>query len=170
VRLNRIAEELQIVRDIFNNAWRDNWGFVPFTESEINFMASRLKPLAIDDLVLFAEIKGEAVAFVVSFPDYNQVLRRLNGKIGLIGALKFLYYSKKIKDLRTMLLGVKYGYQKRGIEGFLYLETFKRGIKRGFERSELSWVLEDNTPMRRAAEMLGARIYKTYRLYEGPIS
>ncbi len=170
VRLNKIAEELQIVRDIFNNAWRDNWGFVPFTESEMDFMASRLKPLAIDDLVLFAEIKGEAVAFIVSFPDYNQVLRRLNGKIGLIGALKFLYYSKKIKDLRTMLLGVKHGYQKRGIEGFLYLETFKRGIKRGFERSELSWVLEDNTPMRRAAEMLGARIYKTYRLYEGPIS
>lgn len=170
VRLKKIAEELQIVRDIYNNAWRDNWGFVPLTESEIDFLASRLKPLVIADLFLFAEIKGEAVAFVGSFPDYNQVLRRLNGKIGLTGALKFLYYSKKIKDLRTMLLGVKYGYQKRGIEGLLYLETFKRGLKRGFERSELSWILEDNTLMLRGVEMLGGRIYKTYRLYERPIS
>lgn len=170
LRLKKMAEELQIVREIYNDAWRDNWGFVPLTESEIDFLASRLKPLVIEDLFLFAEIKGEAVAFVGSFPDYNQVLRRLNGKIGLTGALKFLYYSKKIKDLRTMLLGVKYGYQKRGIEGLLYLETFKRALKRGFERSELSWVLEDNTLMRRGIEMLGGKIYKTYRLYEGSIS
>lgn len=170
VRLKKMNEELRIIRYIYNNAWRDNWGFVPLTESEIDFLASRLKPLVIEDLVLFAEIKGEAVAFVASFPDYNQVLRRLNGKIGLTGAFKFLYYSKKIKDLRTMLLGVKYGYQKRGIEGLLYLETFKRGLRRGFERSELSWILEDNTLMRRGIEMLGGRIYKTYCLYEGSIS
>lgn len=170
VRLNRIEEELQILRDIYNDAWRDNWGFVPMTESEIHFLASRLKPLVVKDLVLFAEIKGEPVAFVASFPDYNLVFRRLDGKIGLIGALKFLYYSRKIKDLRTMLLGVKYGYQKRGIEALLYLETFKRGLKRGFERSELSWILEDNVLMRRPIEMLGGRVYKTYRLYEGSIS
>jgi GNAT superfamily N-acetyltransferase len=168
VRLSRMAEELQIVRDIYNNAWSHNWGFVPITESEMEFMASRLKPLVIEDLILFAEIDGEAVAFIASLPDYNQVLKRLNGKIGLIGALKFLYYSKKISDLRTMLLGVKYGYQRRGIEGLLYLETFKRGVKRGFKRSELSWVLEDNLLMRREIEVLGGRIYKTYRLYEGP--
>jgi hypothetical protein len=124
----------------------------------------------IEDLFLLAEIKGEPVAFIGTFPDYNPVLRRLNGKIGLTGALKFLYYSRKIKDLRTMLLGVKHGYQKRGIEGALYLETFKRGLKRGFERSELSFVLEDNSLMRRGIEMLGGKIYKTYRLYEGPIT
>ncbi len=170
VRLNRMEEELQIIRDIYNDAWRDNWGFVPMTESEIHFLASRLKPLVVKDLVLFAEIKGEPVAFVASFPDYNQVFRRLDGKIGLVGALKFLYYSKKIKDLRTMLLGVKHRYQKRGIEALLYLETFKRGLKRGFERSELSWILEDNVLMRRPIEMLGGRICKTYRLYEGSIS
>lgn len=170
VRLKKLDEELQIIRDIYNDAWSDNWGFVPLTESEIDFLASRLKPLVIEDLVLFAEIKGEAVAFIASFPDYNQVLRRLNGKIGLTGIFKFLYYSRKIKDLRTMLLGVKYGYQKRGIEGFLYLETIKRGLRRGFERSELSWVLEDNLRTRRGIEMIGGRIYKTYRLYEGAVS
>jgi len=170
VRLNRLAEELQTIRDIYNDAWKDNWGFVPITESEMDFLASRLKPLVIDDLVLFAEIKGKAVAFIITFPDYNQVFRRLNGKIGLIGAVKFLYYSRRIKDLRTMLLGVRHGYQKRGIETLLYLETFKRGVRRGFERSELSWILEDNMLMRRPIEMFGGRIYKTYRLYEGPIS
>jgi len=170
VRLNRLAEELDIVRDIYNDAWKDNWGFVPMTQSEINFLTSRLKPLVIKDLFLIAEIKGEPVAFIGTFPDYNQVLRRLNGKIGLIGALRFLYYRRKIKDLRTMLLGVKHAYQKRGIEGALYLETFRRGLKRGFERSELSFVLEDNRLMRRGIEMLGGRIYKTYRLYEKAIS
>ncbi len=170
VKLKKLDEELKIIRDIYNNAWSENWGFVPLTESEVDFLASRLKPLVIEDLVLFAEIKGEAIGFIASFPDYNQVLRRLNGKIGLTGALKFLYYSRKIKELRTMLLGVKYGYQKRGIEGLLYLETFERGCKRGFERSEMSWILEDNLLMRRAIEALGGRIYKTYRLFEGPIS
>jgi hypothetical protein len=170
VRLKRLGEELQIIRHIYNDAWSNNWGFVPMTKSEMDFLAARLKPLTIEDLVLFAEIDGEAVAFIVSFPDYNQVLRRLDGRIGLVGAIKFLYYSKKIRDLRTMLLGVKYGYQRRGIEGVLYLETFKRGRKRGFEQSEMSWVLEDNTLMRRGIEMLGGRIYKTYRLYDGTIS
>ncbi len=170
IRLRNMNEELQIIRDIYNNAWRGNWGFVPLTESEIGFLASRLKPLVVEDLVLIAEVGGEGVAFIASFPDYNQVLKRLNGKIGLTGAFKFLYYSRKIRDLRTMLLGVKYEYQKRGIEGLLYLETFKRGLEKGFERSELSWILEDNTLMRRGIEMLGGRIYKTYHLYEGPVS
>jgi len=170
VRLKEIDQELRIVRDIYNNAWRDNWGFVPMTEREIDFLAARLKPLVVEDLVLFAEIKGEEVAFIASFPDYNQVLKRLNGKIGLIGALKFLYYSKKLKDLRTMLLGVKYGYHKQGIEALLYLETFRRGFAKGFERGEMSWILEDNMLMRRGIETLGGRIYKTYRLYEDSIS
>jgi hypothetical protein len=170
VRLKKIDQELRIVRDIYNNAWRDNWGFVPMTEKEIDFLAARLKPLVVEDLVLFAEIKGEAVAFIASFPDYNQVLKRLNGKIGPIGALKFLYLSRKLKAIRTMLLGVKYGYHKQGIEALLYLETFRRGFAKGFERGELSWILEDNMLMRRGIETLGGRIYKTYRLYEDSIS
>ncbi|NIQ37226.1 MAG: N-acetyltransferase, partial [Proteobacteria bacterium] len=103
IRLKKMNEELQIIRDIYNNAWRDNWGFVPLTESEIDFLASRLKPLVVEGLVLIAEINGEGVGFIASFPDYNQVLKRLNGKIGVSGAFKFLYYSRKIKDLRTML-------------------------------------------------------------------
>ena len=170
VRLKKLDQELQIVRDIYNNAWRDNWGFVPMTEKEIDFLAARLKPLVVEDLVLFAEIKGEPVAFIASFPDYNQVLKRLNGKVGLIGALKFLYYSKKLKELRIMLLGVKHGHHKQGIEALLYLETFRRGFAKGFERGEMSWILEDNTLMRRGIETLGGKIYKTYRLYEGVIS
>jgi len=170
VRLKELDRELQILRDIYNNAWRDNWGFVPMTEKEIDFLAARLKPLVVEDLVLFAEIKGEPVAFIASFPDYNQVLKRLNGKIGLIGALKFLYYSKKLKELRIMLLGVKYGHHKQGIEALLYLETFRRGLAKGFERGEMSWILEDNMLMRRGIETLGGKIYKTYRLYEGVIS
>ena len=93
------------------------------------------------------------------------MLKRLNGKIGLIGALKFLYYSKKLKELRIMLLGVKYGHHKQGIEALLYLETFRRGLAKGFERGEMSWILEDNMPMRRSMERMGAYIYKTYRVY-----
>jgi hypothetical protein len=169
IRLNRIEEELQIVRDIYNDAWKENWGFVPITESETDFLCSRLKPLVVEDLVLFAELQGEPVAFIASFPDYNQVFKRLNGKIGLIGGLKFLYYSRKITDLRTMLLGVKQRHQRRGIEVFLYLESFKRAMRRGFKRSELSWILDENRLVRRAIETVGGRIYKTYSLYEGSV-
>ncbi len=164
--LSHFDEEVKIIKEIYNQAWNNNWGFVPLTEEEIDDMAKNLKPLALPDLVLFAYCGEEPVGFSVSLPDYNEVLKHLNGRIGLLGILKFFYFSRKIKTLRVMLLGVKQAFQKRGVEGLLYTETFNRGILRGYERAECSWILEENLLMQHAIEAMGGKRYKTYRIYE----
>ncbi len=139
------------------------------TDEEINLVAKELKPLVVSDLILFAYWEKEPVGFSVSLPDYNEDLRHLNGKIGLLGALKFLYYSKKIHKIRVMLLGIKHAFQKKGIEGLLYIETFKRGTRKGYHRAECSWILEENVLMQHGIEAMGGKRYKTYRVYEAPL-
>jgi hypothetical protein len=169
INLRHFDEELKIVKEIYNHAWSRNWGFVPLTEEEIDDLGKNLKPLVVPDLVLFAYWGDEPIGFSVSLPDYNEVLKHLNGKVGLLGGLKFLYYSRKIKTIRVMLLGVKRAFQKKGVEGLLYLETFKRGIKKGYPEAECSWILENNPLMQHGIEAMGGKRYKTYRIYEAPL-
>jgi hypothetical protein len=169
INLRRLDEELRIIKDIYNHAWSRNWGFVPLTEAEIDDLAKNLKPLVVPDLVLFAYWQDEPVGFSVSLPDYNEVLKRLNGKLGPLGFLKFLYFSRRIDTVRVMLLGVKHAFQKRGVEGLLYYETFKRGIRKGYYAAECSWILEDNLLMQHGIEAMGGKRYKTYRIYEGAL-
>ncbi len=169
INLRHLEEELKIVKEIYNQAWSKNWGFVPLTEEEIDDLAKNLKPLLVPDLILFAYLGEEPVGFSFSLPDYNEVLKHLNGKVGLLGGLKFLYYSRKITKIRTMLLGVKHAFQKKGVEGLLYAETFKRGIKKGYFRAECSWILETNLLMQHGIEAMGGKRYKTYRIYEMPL-
>jgi len=169
IDLRRFGEELKIIKEIYNQAWSRNWGFVPLTDEEINLLAKELKPLVVSDLVLFAYWGDEPIGFSVSLPDYNEVLKHLNGKIGILGMLKFLYYSKKINKIRVMLLGVKHAFQKKGVEGLLYIETFKRGNRKGYHRAECSWILEENVLMQHGIEAMGGKRYKTYRVYEMPL-
>jgi hypothetical protein len=170
IQLRDLDKELKIIKEIYNQAWSRNWGFVPMTEEEIDDLARNLKPLIVPDLVLFAYWGEEPVGFVVSLPDYNEVLKRLNGKVGLLGTLKFLYYSRKIRTVRVMLLGVKKAYQKKGVEGLLYFETFKRGVQKGYPQAECSWILETNPLMQHGIEAMGGRRYKTYRIYEASLN
>jgi hypothetical protein len=169
IDLRRFDEELKIIKEIYNQAWSKNWGFVPLTDEEINLLAKELKPLVVSDLVLLAYWGEEPVGFSVSLPDYNEVLKHLNGKIGLLGALKFLYYSKRIRKIRVMLLGIKHAFQKKGVEGLLYIETFRRGIRKGYQRAECSWILEENVLMQHGIEAMGGKRYKNYRVYEMPL-
>ncbi len=169
IRLRDFDNELMIVKELYNQIWNKNWGFVPMTVAEIDDLAKNLKPLVVPDLVLFAYWGEEPVGFSVGLPDFNQVLKHLNGKIGLLGGLKFLYYSRKIHRLRVMLLGVKHAFQKKGIEGFLYLETFKRGIRKGYYSAECSWILESNPLMQHGLETMGGKRYKTYRVYQASL-
>jgi len=169
LKIHHLDEELKIIKEIYNQAWSRNWGFVPMTEEEIDDMAKNLKSLVVPDLVLIAYWEKEPVGFSVSLPDYNVVLKHLNGKLGVLGLLKFFYYSRRIKAIRVMLLGVKQEYQKRGVEGLLYIETFKRGIAKGYQQSECSWILEKNALMQHGIEAMGGRRYKTYRIYEAQI-
>jgi hypothetical protein len=169
IQLRHFDEELKIVKEIYNQAWSKNWGFVPMTDEELNLTAKELKPLVVSELILFAYWGKDPIAFSVSLPDYYEVLKHLNGKIGLLGAIKFLYYSRKINKIRVMLLGVKHDFQKKGVEGLLYIETFKRGNKKGYHRAECSWILEENVLMQHGIDAMGGKRYKTYRVYETPL-
>jgi hypothetical protein len=169
INLRHFDDELKIVKEITNQAWSPNWGFVPRTEEEFEDIAKSLKPLVVPDLVLFVYLGEEPIGFSVTLPDYYQVLKHLNGKLGLLGILKFLYYSRKIESVRVMLLGVKQAFQKKGAEGILYLETFKRAIKKGYFQAECSWILESNPLIQHGIEAMGGKRYKTYRIYEAPL-
>ena len=164
--MKKFRRELDAVKDIYNSAWVRNWGFVPMTDEEIESMAERLKPLIVPELLIMAEVKGAPAGFFMAVPDYNQVLSRLDGRLGPIGLAKFLWYSRKISDIRVLTMGVKEEYRKKGIEGLLYLESFKAATRKGYERAEMSWVLEDNELMKKGCELMGGKVYKKYRIYE----
>ena len=133
-------------------------------------MAKKLKPLIAPELMIMAEVNGKPAAFFVALPDYNQVLGKINGRLGPVALLKFLWYSRKISDIRVMAMGVTEEYRKKGIEGLLYLESFKAAVKKGYERAEMSWILEDNVLVQRGCELMGGKLYKKYRIYEKKIS
>lgn len=158
--------EMQAFKDIYNSAWEKNWGFIPLTDGELNYLAIKLKSIVMPELTLIAEKDNEPVGFLGLLPDFNYVLKQTKGKINLISIIKALYYSKKIKDLRLLLLGIKKEYRIRGVGALLFREGFKGVKKGGYERVEFSWILEDNIPVQRLVEMIGGRLYKKYRIYE----
>ena len=172
VNLKDFKRELKVVCKIYNNAWAENWGFVPVPEDEFIHLAKDMKPLVDPDLVFIAEIDGNPIGFSLSLPNVYQILPYANGRLFPFGALKLLWHTKirnKIDSIRIITLGIEKEYQKRGIDAVFYLETYRRGIAKGYKWGELSWILEDNKMMNRAAEMLGARLYKRYRIYETPL-
>lgn len=169
INLRHFDDELKIVKEITNQAWSPNWGFVPRTEEEFEDIAKSLKPLVVPDLVLFVYLGEEPIGFSVTLPDYYQVLKHLNGKLGLLGILKFLYYSRKIESVRVMLLGVKQAFQKKGAEGILYLETFKRAIKKGYFQAECSWILESNPLIQHGIEAMGESDIKLIESMKPPL-
>ena len=158
--------EVERVKAIYNSAWEQNWGFVPMTDAEFDHMAKSLKPVVEPKLVLIAEVKGEPVAFAIALPDFNQVLKRLNGRLFPFGVFKLLWYKRKINAARVLTLGIKPGFRRKGLDAMMYLKLFRDGPPIGFPRAECSWILEDNWEMRRGLERMGAYIYKTYRVYE----
>ncbi len=169
-KMKQFPREVEAVKEIYNSAWSHNWGFVPMTDAETESLAKRLQPLLVPELMLMAEVNGKPAAFLVAVPDYNQVLGKMNGALGPLGIAKFLWYSRKITAIRVMAMGVSEEFRKKGIEGLLYLEAFKAAAKKGYERAEFSWILEDNILMQRGCELMGGKLYKKYRIYEKKIS
>ncbi len=166
VNLNDFKEELERIRYIYNNAWSKNWGFVPMTPEEFDYIAADFKKIIDPELVLIAEQKGKPVGFSLALPDYNRVFAKIkNGRLFPIGWIKFLTERKKIDSLRIITLGVVQGLQHVGIGGLFYIETFKRGTQKGYKSAEMSWILEDNELMIKAANLMRAQQYKTYRIY-----
>jgi ribosomal protein S18 acetylase RimI-like enzyme len=172
--MKNIREESRRLREIYNQAWEKNWGFVPFTEPEIEFMTKELKPILVPEWTLFAEVGGEPVGFILGIPDINVALQKIDGRLTRfgfpIGLLKLLYHKRRIKKGRLVALGVIEKYRRAGVAEMLVLQVMEESmIKRGFS-FELSMTLEDNHMINRFLEAIGAEKYKTYRIYRRALS
>ena len=165
IRLNKIKEEIKIIQEIFNEAWKDNWGFIPLTENEFMYLAKDLKSVVDDDYAHIAEADGRPVAFSVALPDYNQILKDMDGHLFPFGFLKILWNRRKITRIRTALMGVRPEYQGKGIDALLHRESIENGLKGNKYASEIGWILENNVQMNRVAEKIGGEHDKTYRMY-----
>ncbi|GAC1575812.1 MAG: hypothetical protein NVS3B20_07460 [Polyangiales bacterium] len=175
VDMKNVARDVRIIMDIFNDAWKDNWGFVPLTENELKKTAADMKMILIPDLALIAEVDGEAAAVSVALPNVNELIKDLDGKLFPLGLPKLLY-RLKVKgptQARLMILGIKkkYRVQKKygGLSAALYVEMVNRGKKIGIKWGELSWTLEDNAPVNLGIKSMGGKVYKTYRVYSKPL-
>lgn len=169
VRRKTLQGDLAKVKEVYNAAWQDNWGFVPMTDAEVDFMAARLKPLFMEGLIWLTEAGNEPVGFLLALPDYNVALQPLRGRLltpRLLGFLPYLLGWKCPPRTRVITLGVKEHYRAKGIESAMLIEGLKVGMAAGVTESEASWILEDNVSMCRVLEAIGGRVYKTYRLYE----
>lgn len=164
--MTNFDREIQTMKELYESTWKDNWGFVPMCEEEYVQMSKDMRQVIKPEFLLFAEVEGEPVGFSLTIPNLNRVLHKINGRLFPFGIFKLLYYMNKVDDLRLLLLGIKEGYRKRGIDSLFYVETFRRAKELGYKGGEISWTLEDNVLVNRAIESMGGQQYKTYRIYE----
>jgi len=165
IDLKRLDKEILLVKEIYNDAWSENWDFAPLTDAEFDYLGKKLKPIAIRELLPIVEIDGEPAGVSLALPDYNQVLKRLNGRLFPFGIFKFLIYKNKIDCARLWALGVKRKFHNLGIDALLYYETFESAKRLGYKWGEVSQILEDNIAVIRPIEMWGCRLYKKTRIY-----
>jgi len=166
LRMNEYDKEVELAWGIYNSAWARNWGFVPMTRAEFLHHGHELKQILIPDLAWIAEVSGQAVGFALAIPDINEALRHLRGRLLPFGLVKLLWYKRRIKYLRVIVLGVRQEFRPTPAAAALYAALIREAGRLGFDGAECSWILEDNVLMRRSIEALGGRAYKTYRIYE----
>jgi GNAT superfamily N-acetyltransferase len=136
------------------------------TDHEIQHIADSLKQIIDPDLVFLAEVEGKPVGVSLTVPDANFVLKRMGGRLFPLGILKALWYQRKIRWIRVLILGVLPEYRNRGLDAVMYYETARQALGKGYRHIEASWILANNVEMNRVLENLGGRRYKTYRVYE----
>jgi hypothetical protein len=173
VNMKDFRNEVEIVRRIYNDAWSRNWGFVPMSEEEFDHLAKDLKQIVDPRVVLIAEQMAEdgktrPVGFLLAIPDINRALKRIRGRLLPFGLLKLLWHSRKLGAIRVITMGGIIEFQSLGIGSIFLDEIYRRAPAAGLPNGEMSWVLENNVMMNRAAEMVGGRRSKTYRIYEMP--
>jgi len=162
--------EMARCKAVYHEAWQDNWGFVRMTDAEFDHYARLLLRFGVEDLMLMAEVDGRPVGFSLLFPDINEAIRPLNGRLtrfGLpLGLLRLHRELKRIRTARYMILGAIPEYRRRGVTDLLLVRTIDAAIRLGFPAAEIGWVLEDNDRLYRQLERVGLHRHKTYRIYE----
>jgi len=163
--------EFALIRQIYNDAWSDNWGFVPLSENEMQDIGKEIMEFADPDMAFFIYYEDEPAAFCLVFPDINPLLKRLNGRVGLLGVLKYLLYKKEIKGLRLFMFGIKEKYRQMGLPmlAFHHIYEVVREKKR-YRYMEMGWTLEDNKAINSLIEEAGAKSYKKYRIFRKTLS
>ena len=170
---SQFDKEAAIILSILNDAWGDNWGFVPITDEEVAFTGKKLKPIVFEDLIMVAELDGEPVAFMMTLPDLNEAQAPLNGNLFPFGWAKLLWWLRKpkVKTMRVPLMGVVKRLQASRMASqlaFMMIETIRRAAiaNYGATRGEIGWVLDDNQGMNAIAEAIESKVNKVYRIYE----
>jgi ribosomal protein S18 acetylase RimI-like enzyme len=161
--------EVGRVLSIYNDAWEKNWGFVPVGEKEFRHLAKDLKMVVKEELALMAEVDGEPVAFSITVQDIHPILKKVDGRLFPWGALRLLWdlmLVPKVDRGRLLVLGIKGGYRRRGIDSILFVETHRAASRVGWKGGEIGWTLEDNDMVNRAIGSMGGRKVKTYRVYD----
>ncbi|MGC5797141.1 N-acetyltransferase [Sphingomonas sp. NFX23] len=169
----KFEEEAAIILSILNDAWRDNWGFVPLTPPEIKDVGVKLKPIVFNDLIRIAELDGRPVAFMITLPDLNEAIKPLNGSLLPFGWAKLLWWLRKpkVRTVRVPLMGVVKELQASRMASqlaFMMIEYIRRASVEnyGAQRAEIGWILDDNQGMRSIAETIESRVNKVYQVYE----
>ena len=171
IRIKDFKNEVVKLQNIYNAAWENNWGFVPFTNEEWNYLAKDLKMIADEDFMYIAEMDGEPIGFSVSIPNINEItIGFKKGRLFPFNVLKLLLNRKKIKSVRIMATGVKEEFRRKGIEAIFFAKNILEARKRNLVGGEASWILESNAEMVASAEKLNGKKYKTYRLYNYPLT
>lgn len=171
VNMKNFYDEVAAIRDIYNNAWSNNWGFVPWTDAELKHLADELKMIVNPDWVYIAEDNGVPVGFALTLPDINEITKGFKkGRLFPFNILKLLLGKKKTKFVRILALGVKENYRRKGIEAIFFAKNILQARKDNVTAGEVSWVLENNKEMMTSAEKLNSELYKTYRIYRYNLS
>lgn len=166
MRKREMEVEVARFRDVYNEAWGDNWGFVPITEAEVAFQAKNLKPVLDENWAMIAERDGEVVGAALTLPDVDQALRRMKGRLLPVGWWHFLRRKSYIDRLRVFALGVRHDYQHLGVAAALYERHMQVAKEHGPRGGHMGWILETNEAMNRAMEGMGGEIVQRYRIYE----
>ncbi|HLI83574.1 MAG TPA: hypothetical protein VKV17_06625 [Bryobacteraceae bacterium] len=166
IDMKQFKAEVDRVWEVYEAIWSRNWGFSPMSKEEFQLMGKDMKQILKPELVLIGEAGDRMIGFALALPDVNYALKRANGRLFPTGLLKILYYQRGIKSVRVLALGVLHEHQSSGVAAAFYATLVHNARKLGYGPCEMSWILEDNILMNRSLEVMGAKRYKTYRIYE----
>ncbi len=164
--MKHLKSEVELIKPIYRQAWAKNWGAVPLTDNEFDYLLGQLKSVVDGDLSYLAFIGDEIVGIFLSVPDVNQILPYAKGRLFPFGWAQLLLHQKEIDTLRVMLMGVLEEHRLKGIEALFYKMASQAAYAKGYRRAEMSWILEDNYKVIRGIEGMGGEIYRTYRVYD----